>query len=141
VRKTSGLRKAVSGRTALLVVASSSVRETLDDVLLGEGFYVSSAFDVERARELLSSPRRKVGIVVLDIGISGAEDLLAMLCDADNHSVPVVLLAANGDRGARLGSRYGLPLLVPPLDRSVVAATVTMAFDHDVRPFVREASR
>jgi DNA-binding response OmpR family regulator len=133
------MRRSKRARSALVVEDDAATRTSIAELLEDEGFDVMTASTLERARYILFESTHPVGVMVLDLGMpdGDGERLIEELCLQDNKSAPVVLLSASGERAAQLGTRYGLPTIAKPFDLAVVAATVTMAFDNDVRPYSR----
>lgn len=128
-------------RTALVVDGDAAVRESLVELLEAERFDVLTASTLERARYIVFESSHPVGVVVLALGLpdGDGEQLLEAMSREDNKSVPVVLLSTSGDRAERLGAVYGLPVIAKPFEIPVAAATITMAFDNDVRPYLRRS--
>jgi DNA-binding response OmpR family regulator len=142
VRKNSGVRRAVPVRSALVVEEDEGTRQSLVHLLEEEGFEVLTATTLERARYILFESSHPVGVLVLALRLADGdgERLLEALSREDNKSVPVVLLSRREDRGGELGALYGLPVIDQPFESAVAAATITMAFDNDVRPYLRRTT-
>lgn len=136
VRQFSGSRPAVRPRTALIVEDDEIIRETLAGALEDEGFEVMTASTLGRAHYILFESRHPVGVVVLDLGMpdGNGETLVEALHARDAKSTPVVLLSAMSERGEELAARFSLQFVSKPFDLTIVAATVLVAFENDVRP-------
>lgn len=136
VRHFSSSRPAVRPRTALIVEDDEIIRETLAGALEDEGFEVMTASTLGRAHYILFESRHPIGVVVLDLGMpdGDGETLVEALHARDAKSTPVVLLSAMSERGEELAARFSLQFVSKPFDLTIVAATVLVAFENDVRP-------
>jgi DNA-binding response OmpR family regulator len=141
VRTTSGVRRAVRERSALIVEDDATIRTALASLLEDDEFEVMTASTLERARYILFESSHPVGVAVIDLGMpdGDGERLVEELCERESKNTPVVLLSADANRVSGLGVRYGLPVIVKPFDVNVAAASVAVAFDNDVRPYLRRS--
>lgn len=126
----------------MVVEDDPALRESLASLLEDEKFEVMTAATLTRARYILFESRHPVGVMLLDLGMPDGDGaaLLTELYANDAKSIPTVLLSATTERVADLATTFGVPFLTKPCDLGVVAATVTMAFDNDVRPHLRARS-
>jgi two-component system KDP operon response regulator KdpE len=138
-RKLSGVRAAVRPRSALIVEDDETVRRTLADLLEEEEFEVMTSGTLERARYILFESSHPVGVVVLDLTMPDGDGstLLGELCEQDHRSAPVVILSADAARAEELGASLGVPTITKPFEIDRALATITMAFENDVRPYLR----
>lgn len=138
-RTSSGVRAAVRARTALVIEDDATIRESLANLLEDEEFEVMTASTLQRARYILFESSHPVGVVVLDLGMPDGDGaaLAEELCERDQQSVPVVLLSADGIRAEKLAVSLGIPSIAKPYDADRTAAAITMAFENDVRPYLR----
>lgn len=137
--KTSGMRPATRHRTALVIEDDETLRDALTGLLEDEGFEVMTASTITRASYILFESRHPVGVVVIDLGMPDGDGahLVERLYERDGKSPPVVLVSAMRERVRDLAARYGLPHLSKPVDLNLVATTVNVAFENDIRPHRR----
>lgn len=122
-------------RTALIVEDDATLCRVLAGLLEDEGFDVMTAADLCRARYVLFESSHPVGVLLLDLALSDGdgETLLAEL-SASNRAPPTVVISAMPPRADQAAETYGLPRIAKPLDLALVAASVVVAFDNDIRP-------
>ena len=123
-------------RTALIVEDDAVLTSTLVGLLEDEGFEVTTASTLERARYILFESKHPMGVVLLDLALADgdAEPLLEELHRVGPRAPAVVITSAFAQRAVPLAMTYGVPHVVKPFDVNVVAATVAVAFDHVLRP-------
>ena len=122
-------------RTALIVEDDEVMCRALAELLEDEGFEVMTSTTLERARYVLFRSSHPVGVLLLDLSLpdGDGETLLGEL-SAANHAPPTVLISAFRNRVDDAAETFGLPRAPKPLDLSLVATSVTVAFDNDIRP-------
>lgn len=104
-------------------------------LLADEGFDVMVATTVSGARVFLARSPGRVGVVVLDLSLAdGDSDELLELMDQTRGDVPSVILASALPRAATLANTFGIPYMIKPFDLGALAATVHVAFEHNLRP-------
>jgi DNA-binding response OmpR family regulator len=114
-----------------LVESDTAVRESLADLLVEEGFAVSTAkHGADAIRRLTSAPRPPdLVLVELAMPIAGGDDVLrAMRGDARLATVPVLMLSASTRRGPDGVARLAKPFA----GRELVAAIRSGLGDVDV---------
>jgi DNA-binding response OmpR family regulator len=120
-------------RTTLVVEDDPVMGRVIADLLEDEGFHVMTAPDLRRARQVLASHR--IGVLLLDLGLpdGDGETLLAEL-SASSGAPATVVMSAQPRRADKAAETYGLPRATKPLDLTLLATSVTVAFDNDIRP-------
>jgi DNA-binding response OmpR family regulator len=122
-------------RTALVVEDDPALCRALANLLEDEGFQVTTATDLRRAREVLFDSGNPIGVLVLDLGLpdGDGENVLSELT-ANSNAPPTVVISALAARADQAAETYGLPRVAKPLDLDMLTATVSVAFDNDIRP-------
>jgi DNA-binding response OmpR family regulator len=122
-------------RTALVVEDDPIICRTLVELLDDEGFKVTTATDLRRAREALFDSGNPIGVLLLDLALpdGDGETVLSEL-SAKKDAPPTVVVSALHARAAQAAETYGLPRVAKPLDFDIVTAAVSVAFDNDIRP-------
>ena len=90
-------RKAQSMRTVLIVDDDDSLRQSLAECLIYEGFHVAVAANGQEALNYLQLNEHKPGLILLDLMmpvISGKEFRRNQLLNAELSKIPVILLSA-----------------------------------------------
>lgn len=123
--------------TLLLIVEDDpTIRMTLTDVLVLEGYEVHAAGDGEAALALLAGGLRPA-LVLSDRtmpAMSGDELALAMAADAELRSIPFVLMTAGSTPEG-----WTLPLLRKPFGLDSLYAVIDGALGSPTRPGPRAA--
>lgn len=137
MNNVSGVRSAIRPRTVLLAQDDATLRTALAELLEDNGFEVMTAATLERARYIVFESRHPVGIVVLGLTFpdGDGESLAAAMCANPDKATPLVFMSASNRRA--LADRYAVSFLPLPVDLDVALATITVAFERDVRPAVR----
>ena len=122
-------------RSVLIVEDDPTISTALVGLLEDENFEVMTASDLRRARYVLFESRHPVGVLVLDLALpdGNGEDLLAEMSQRA-VAPPTVLVSAIAERAERAAVAFGLPHAPKPFDLTLVAASVVVAFDNDLRP-------
>ncbi len=94
----------------LVVEDQEDIRETLKDILLLEGYRVSTACNGQEAIDILHEEKERFGLVLLDLMmpvLSGAEFLETRRHDPALKDVPVLVISAIADQNkAALASAF-----------------------------------
>jgi CheY-like chemotaxis protein len=115
-------------RQVLVVEDDTDLRESLRDILAGEGYGVLLAADGQGALNVLRENRSRPCLIILDAmmsGMSGAQFLSVLRRDhpADLARIPVLLATGMGD--AMLDEHFvGLDKLTKPFDIDDLLTTV-----------------
>lgn len=122
-------------RTALVVEDDDVIRHAVAELLEDDGFAVIAAADLDHARHALFQTADRVGVLVLDLALpdGDGETLLAQLSGCED-APPAVVLSALGARADQAATAYGIPGLSKPIDLSLLATSVAVAYENDIRP-------
>lgn len=126
----------ISARAALVVEDDPVIRRSLGELLEDERFEVTTAPTLEHARDVLFRSEHRVGVVLLDLALpdGDGEALLVELERLGPRAPAVVLTSAHAFRAVPLAITNGIPQVSKPYDLTVVAATVTVAYENAIRP-------
>jgi DNA-binding response OmpR family regulator len=140
LRPVSGFSLTELPRSVLVVEDDEGIRDSVRRLLEDEGFAVTTANTLAGARDLLFGSTLPIGVVVLDLGLpDGDGELLLRSLDRLGSATPaVVVTSGSAGRAVPLGREFAVPVITKPFDVSVLAATVSVAFAHALRPHRRE---
>lgn len=122
-------------RTALVVEDDPTLCRTLAELLQDDGFEVKTATTLQSARRALLESSSGIGVVLLDLALPDGhgEELLAELSTV-KKAPPTVVMSALPVRAQHAADAYGVASTAKPLDLALVATTVRVAFENDIRP-------
>lgn len=122
-------------RSVLIVEDDPTMRTALAGLLEDDGFDVMTASNLQRARYILFESTHPVGVLLLDLALPDGtgEELLKEL-SLSNRAPPTVVISALPERGNRAAETYGVVSAPKPLDLALVATSVAVAFENDIRP-------
>lgn len=113
--------------TSILVVDDDEdIRETIVDALSDEGFEANGAGDGAEALRVMRASSRLPAVIFLDLmmpGMSGPEFLAAQRADPALVAVPVVLLSADANVGAKAANLGVTEFLRKPVKLDVLIGT------------------
>src|ERR1700733_568996 len=119
--------------TVLVIDDDQSLRETLSDLLAGEGHEVLQAANGEEAIAILHTTAPDVALCDWRMAPLGGLDVLKSLQrEGHERSVPVIVLTAYGDAESTVQAMQAgaYDFLVKPVDVDAVLSTVTRALEH-----------
>ncbi len=123
-------------RAALVVEDDATIRDTVAALLEDEGFEVTTATTLARARHVLFESKHPVSVVLLDLSLADGDGapLVEELHRAGARSPALVLLSASPQRLIPLATTFAVPYVMKPFDVGVLATTVAVANDQRMQP-------
>lgn len=119
--------------TVLVIDDDQSLRETLTDLLAGEGHEILQAENGEEAIAILHTSPPDVALCDWRMSPLGGLDVLkALQREGHERSVPIIVLTAYGDAESTVQAMQAgaYDFLVKPVDVDAVLSTVTRALEH-----------
>jgi two-component system nitrogen regulation response regulator NtrX len=119
----------------LVVEDEASIRDSVRDLLIDEGYSVAVAPTLQAAREKLR--REPFTCMLLDLGLpdgTGDELLRDLL---DRPDAPAVVVMSTAINASDVAHHYGVLYVVKPFELELVLAAIKVATSQRMRPFIR----